>query len=56
MKGETDKICAIEDTERLRTELTKGGKLTCSVCCASSNDPKALCHPVQTPGANLFCD
>ena len=56
MKGGREKICTIEDTELLRTELSKGGKLTCSVCCASSNDPKVLCHPVETPRANLFCD
>jgi hypothetical protein len=50
MKSETEKVCAIEDTEEIRSVLTKGGKLTCSVCCASSDDPKALCHSVETPG------
>lgn len=56
MRDEKDKICTIEDTEQLRSVLSKGGKVTCSKCCASSDDPATLCSPVMSPGANLFCD
>jgi len=57
MKGGKQKICNIEDTEQLRSVLVEGGsKLSCEICCATSNDPGNLCKPVQSRGANLFCD
>jgi hypothetical protein len=57
MKGGKQKICNIEDTEQLRSVLVEGGsKLSCEICCATSNDAESLCKPVESKGSNLFCD
>jgi len=46
------KLCGTEDI----SELTKGGCMSCAICCARSDDPKLLCDPVMKSGDNLFCD
>ncbi len=58
MKDEREKICEIQDPDKLRSVLIreKGGKVSCSICCAVSHDEADLCSPVKTPGTNLFCD
>ncbi len=58
MAGKREKICEIHDPDKLRSVLmkNKGGKASCSICCAISRDEKDLCSPIKTPGANLFCD
>ena len=56
MKGEREKICNIQDAEQLRSVLVKGGKMSCAICCATSDDSSELCSPVKTAGTNLFCD
>jgi hypothetical protein len=50
------KMCRIEDPEELRPLLEKGGNLSCSICCAVSDDAKNLCSPVNPTEKNLFCD
>jgi len=46
------KLCASQDV----SQLTKGGGMSCAICCARSDDPKLLCDPVRKFGENLFCD
>ena len=46
------KLCASQDV----SQLTKGGDMSCAICCARSDDPKLLCDPVRKFGENLFCD
>jgi hypothetical protein len=46
------KLCGTEDI----SELTKGGSMSCAICCVRSDDPKLLCDPVSKVGDNLFCD
>ena len=53
MLGEGNrKLCASQDV----SQLTKGGGMSCAICCARSDDPKLLCDPVRKFGENLFCD
>ncbi len=58
MAGKREKFCEIQDPDKLRSVLmeNKGGKVSCSICCAISRDEADLCSPVKNPGANLFCD
>jgi hypothetical protein len=57
MKDEKQKICTIENPEQLRSAIVEGGsKLSCEICCATSNDPVNLCKSVHAKGSNLFCD
>jgi hypothetical protein len=46
------KLCVTEDV----SQLTKGGSVSCSICCARSDDKSVLCDPVEKFGDNLFCD
>ncbi len=56
MASVSRKFCTIEDLEELRSELMKGGEVSCAKCCARSDDPSKLCDPVESPGSNLFCE
>lgn len=46
------KLCVTQDV----SQLAKGGGMSCSICCARSDDQFELCDPVQKFGDNLFCD
>ena len=53
MIGEGNKkLCVTEDV----SQLTKGGEVSCAICCARSDDKSQLCDPVRKFGDNLFCD
>jgi len=56
MMSGSDKLCTIEDPADLRSELMRGGDMSCARCCARSDDPSKLCEPVKSPNVNLFCD
>ena len=54
MRHDKGKICGVDDVQQ-RQELTKGeNDLSCTICCATSDDPTKLCSPVSATG-NLFC-
>ncbi len=58
MEGSRKKICEIQDSDELRSEILrdKGGEVTCVKCCAVSHDEADLCYPVKTEDAKMFCE
>jgi len=55
MRHDNGRICGIDDIQK-RQELAKGEHdLSCSVCCATSDDPTKLCAPVRA-SEDLFCN
>jgi hypothetical protein len=53
MLGEgNSKLCAFQDGSL----VTKGGGMSCAICCGRSDDPAELCDPVEKSGDSLFCD
>ncbi len=56
MAATREKICEIEDVDRLRKVVMKSGDISCAKCCARSDDPSSLCAPVSSPNKNLFCE
>ncbi len=52
----TDKVCNIQDPEKLRETLQSGRDVSCAICCATAKDPANLCEPVKRPNVNLFCE
>jgi hypothetical protein len=54
MRNDSGKICGMDNVQE-RQEMTKGeNDLSCTICCATSDDPTKLCAPAKDT-ENLFC-